>query len=101
MASGVFGLAVALGGCASTAKDTDGTSALSCPACKTVWVKTNERYGADYVVEVQEEPQMVCEYCQKAAAGEVAWNPGGIQCESCGGRLKKCHIRTFYEEAYP
>lgn len=100
MASGVFGLAVALGGCASTAKDTDGTSALSCPACKTVWVKSTERYGADYVVQVQENPQIVCEYCQKAAAGEVDWNPAGEPCESCGGRLKTCHI-TYYEEAAP
>lgn len=93
---GLLGVPVAIAGCASSAKSTE-TTALKCPACKTVWVKTTDRYGADYVVQVQEQPQIVCEYCTKAAAGDVDWNPAGEPCESCGGRLKKCHIRTFYE----
>lgn len=61
---GLFSAGAAFAGCASTAKNTK-TTALTCPACKTVWVKTTDRYGADHVVQVQEEPQIVCEYCKK------------------------------------
>jgi hypothetical protein len=64
---------------------------MRCDKCKTVWVRSEKSYGANYVVVVQEQPVMVCEHCDKTARAQLeSGNMAGGSCASCGGTLAKC-----------
>jgi hypothetical protein len=99
MLTAVFGMALLMTGCAST-QSTGKTQAVKCDACKTIWVKTANKDGKTNVMRIQEEKKIVCAKCDKAARGEVEYNPMGEACESCGGRLKICHIEKSMMDTY-
>jgi hypothetical protein len=95
----LLGMAFLFAGCAST-QATGNAQAVKCDSCKTVWVKTVNKDGKTNVMRIQEEKQIVCAKCDKAARGEVEYNPMGEACESCGGRLKICHIEKSMMDTY-
>ncbi|MAX27510.1 MAG: hypothetical protein CMJ19_23690 [Phycisphaeraceae bacterium] len=95
----LLGMTFLFTGCAST-QSTGKTQAVKCDSCKTVWVKTVNKDGKANVMRIQEEKKIVCDKCDKAARGEVEYNPMGEPCESCGGRLKICHIEESMMDMY-
>ena len=95
----LLGMTFLVVGCAST-QPTAKSQAVKCDACKTVWVKTVNTDSKTNIMRIQEEKKIVCEKCDKAARGEVEYNPMGEPCESCGGRLKICHIEDSMMDTY-